>query len=496
MNKQKLESLSNLAVRRSLILSAFNPYGTMVGFYDYGPVGLKIRNNIESLWRSTFIERLGNVEIDTTLISPEIVFEASGHLKKFTDPIAVCAKCGYSHRADKVLEALFTKQNDKAKADSIKILPIAEMERLMKENNVKCEKCGTPLPKVEVFNLMFGTKIGPLRSIQGYLRPETAQGIFIDFKEIFRNTGLKLPVGIGQTGKAFRNEISPRQELIRMREFLQMELEYFFDPENKDLVIANEPVDEKTLAGMKLNMLTRDQQKSNEEAKEMLVGDALRDGIIPNKLFAYLLTIEQEFLLSLGFQKESFRFRQMMPEELPHYSKGNIDLEVHVDDDYIEVAGNAYRTDFDLSNHQAFSKSDMSVVNENKKLIPHVVELSFGLDRLFWTLLATNLYMDEKRGWELLLLTEKSTPYRYAVFPLQKDDKLTEKALALNRSLASRGISTYYSQTGSIGKRYARADEIGVLNSITIDFQTLEDGTVTVRNVKDTTQVRKQISEI
>jgi glycyl-tRNA synthetase len=228
----------------------------------------------------------------------------------------------------------------------------------------------------------------------------------------------------------------------------------------------------------------------------MTVGDALRDGIIPNKLFAYLLTIEQEFLLSLGYPKDVIRFRQMMVEELPHYSKGNIDLEVRVDDDFIEVAGNAYRTNFDLSNHQAFSKADMSIVNDGKKLIPHVVELSFGLDRLFWTLLANTLYMDDKRGWELLLLTEKSTPYRYAVFPLQKDDKLVEKALAISRSLASKGISTYFSQTGSIGKRYARADEIGVLNSITVDFQTLEDNTVTIRSVKDTTQVRKPISEI
>src|SRR5271157_2941112 len=178
MKKQNVDAVANLAARRSLILSSSSAYGEMVGFYDYGPVGTRIRHNIEALWRAIFIERMGNVELDTAIIAPEKVFEASGHLKKFTDPIAVCAKCGYSHRADKMLEELFTKQHEKAKADSVKSLPIEQLEMLVKENKVKCEKCGALLPKVETFNLMFGTKIGPLRSVQGYLRPETAQGIF------------------------------------------------------------------------------------------------------------------------------------------------------------------------------------------------------------------------------------------------------------------------------------------------------------------------------
>jgi glycyl-tRNA synthetase len=496
MEKQSVDKLSNLAARRSLIIPSSSAYGEMVGFYDYGPVGIRIRHNIESLWRAIFIERLGNSELDTTIIAPEKVFEASGHLKKFTDPIAVCAKCGYSHRADKVLEALFNKRGDKAKADGIKALPIQELERLMRENKVKCEKCGTELPKVETFNLMFGTKIGPLKEIQGYFRPETAQGIFLDFKEVFRNCGLKLPVGIGQAGKAFRNEISPRQGLIRMREFSQMELEYFFDPEEDKLVIGDEQVDEAALMKVKLMMLTREQQKANEEAKEMTIEKALKDGVIPNKLFAYLLTLEMEFLLSLGYPKEAIRFRQVLLEELPHYSKGNMDCEVRFGDGFEEIAGNAYRTNFDLSNHQEYSKTDMSIVNNEKKLVPHVVELSFGWDRLFWTLLANSLYFDDKRGWDVLLLSEKSAPYRYAVFPLQKDEKLMKKAMELKHRLSDMGVSAYYSHTGSIGKRYARADEVGVLRAITIDYQTLEDDTVTVRDVKDATQVRKKTSEI
>lgn len=496
MKKQDVAALANLAARRSIILPAFSAYGELGGFYDYGPVGIRIRHNIEALWRSMFIERLGNVEIEASLISPQQVFEASGHLSKFTDPISTCKKCGNSHRADKLLETLFAKQNDKAKAERVKTMPVDELESLMKINKLKCEKCGTPLDKVETFNLMLGTKIGPLGSVQGFLRPETAQGIFLDFKEIFRNYGLHLPVAIGQVGKAFRNEISPRRLLIRMREFSQMELEYFFDPDSKELVIANERVDEAGLMGTKLPILTREQQKSGHEAKKMPVKDAIKNGIIPNKLFAYLLTLEQEFLVRMGFPKESMRFRQMMPEELPHYSKGNIDLEVKFDDSFEEVAGNAYRTDFDLKNHQEFSKSDMSIVNDEKKLIPHVVELSFGIDRLFWTLLANSLYKDEKRGWDVLMLNSAAAPYRYAVFPLQKDEKLIAKATELVRELSGKGVVAYYSQAGSIGKRYARADEIGIPSAITVDYQTLEDDTVTVRGIEDAAQVRKKTSEI
>ncbi len=496
MKKLDVTALANLAARRSIILPSFSAYGELGGFYDYGPVGVRIRHNIEALWRSTFVERLGNAEIESTLIAPQQVFEASGHLKKFTDPISTCSKCGYSHRADKLLEALFLKQKDKAKADRVKTMQVSELESLIKLSKAKCEKCGTPLEKVETFNLMLGTKIGPLGATQGFLRPETAQGIFLDFKELFRNYGLHLPVGIAQVGKAFRNEISPRRVLIRMREFSQMELEYFFDPDSKELEIAGEKIDEKRLLRAKLPLLAREQQKAGEGAKDVSIEDALNSGIIPNKLFAYLLTLEQDFLAGLGFSKNSMRFRQMMPEELPHYSKGNIDLEVRLDDAFEEVAGNAYRTDFDLKSHQEHSKKDMSVVSEEKKLIPHVVELSFGLDRLFWTLLANSLYMDEKRGWEVMLLNEAVAPYRYAVFPLQKDDKLIVKAAELLRQLAGKGISAYYSHSGSIGKRYARADEVGIPKAITIDYQTLEDGTVTVRSIMDAAQARLKANEI
>ncbi|MDE1811105.1 MAG: glycine--tRNA ligase, partial [Candidatus Micrarchaeota archaeon] len=329
------------------------------------------------------------------------------------------------------------------------------------------------------------------------LRPETAQGIFIDFKNIFRNLGLKLPIGIGQVGKAFRNEISPRRMLIRMREFSQMELEFFFDPEEKELVINGEAVGEKFLKE-KVNFVTRamQQENSGKEFEQISLEDGLEKGYIPNKLFAYLMFNAKRYMTGLGFNDDAFRFRQQLEHELPHYSKGNIDVEARHDSGFEELIGIAYRTDFDLRNHEKFSKSDMAVVNGEKKIVPHVVEISFGLDRIFWVLLSNSLYKDEKREWDLLLLNESVAPYKYAVYPLQKDEKIMAKAQEIVKQLSSNGVYPYFSASGSIGKRYAKSDETGIPNAITVDFTSLEDGTVTIRDARTGEQVRKSSSEI
>ena len=497
MEKSNLDSLKNLMVRRGVIIPSYQAYGELSGFYDYGPIGLLIRKRIEEAWRVHFINRLSNLEIEGAIIGPQAVFEASGHLGNFTDPISTCLKCGHSHRADKLLEEFFSKKGDKVSKDMVSRMAVKEMEELIKSNNVRCESCGLPLQKVETFNLMLGTRIGPLNSSQGYLRPETAQGIFLNFKSIFRSYGLKLPVGIGQIGKAFRNEISPRNLLLRMREFSQMELEYFFDPEEEVLRINNRAVEEREISG-KINFLTRDEQMGNAdfEFKEREMSDLLRGGNVPNRLFAYLLLKEQEFLLSLGFRREDFRFRQMLDEELPHYSKGNVDLEVRIGEKFEEVAGNAYRTDFDLRNHQTATKTDMSVLNGEKKVLPHVVELSFGLDRLFYGLLYGSLYKDEERGWEVMLLGDRVSPFDFALFPLQKDEPLVSAAIDIFDKLSAKGYRVYYSASGSIGKRYAKADEIGIGKAITVDFESLDDHMVTVRSIVDAKQVRLGISEL
>jgi glycyl-tRNA synthetase len=492
MKKLNMQDLSNLVSRRGIVVPSSAAYGEIGGFYDYGPIGVRIKHNIEKAWRRFFVDKMGNVEIEASIIAPQPVFEASGHLKKFNDPISICEKCGNSHRADKLLEEHFIKKGNSKDVDSLKSMMNSDFEELLKNNKIKCEKCGNQLSKVESFNLMLGTKIGPLGRIQGYLRPETAQAIFLDFRDLFRIYGLKLPIGIGQVGKAFRNEISPRNVVLRMREFSQMELEYFFDPEEKELKINGRGVGKEFLAH-KINVLSRkDQKTGGAPYTTVTIGEGLESGIIPNVLFAYLLFVEEQFMDFLGFDKKSRRFRQALEEELPHYSKGNIDLEIDIGTGFEEVAGNAYRTDFDLGNHERSSNTDFHVISGDKKLLPHVVELSFGLDRLFYCLLYDRLYHDEERDWDVTLLNQNVAPYDFAVFPLQKDDALLAEAIKINDMLIDAGFTTQYSSSSSIGKRYAKADEIGITHAITIDYKTLEDGTVTVRDINTGKQVREK----
>ncbi len=496
MEKQNIEALISLASRRAVILPAFSIYGDIGGFYDYGPIGTRIRNKIIALWRLTFIEGMGNLEVDTTIVAPSPVFEASGHLKNFSDPIISCAKCGTGYRVDKLLEALYGAREDKAALSRIKGATFADLGGMLVKEELKCEKCGAPLKsKIESFNLMLGTKIGPSGGgIVGYLRPETAQGIFMDFKAIFRAGGLKLPIAIGQTGRAFRNEISPRRVLIRMREFSQMELEYFLDPDQKEFTINNRKVDLAKALKTKINILPAG--VTDREYVTMTLKDCLDKGYVPGAFFCYLLHVQKQFFIELGFAEDSLRFRQVEPAERAHYSKGTIDVEARIENGWEEISGDAYRTDFDLRSHEKHSKSDMSIINDEKKIVPHVVELSVGLDRLFWTLLANSLYMDKERGWEVMALARAAAPYDFAIFPLQKDEKLVAKALEIEEKLRKRGMSCQYATTGSIGKRYARADEIGIPRAITVDFQTLEDGTVTVRDAITTKQERVEAGKI
>jgi glycyl-tRNA synthetase len=493
MEKSSVDDLTNLAIRRAIIMPAFEIYGEIGGFYDYGPIGTRIRHNIITQWRGAFIEELGNLEIDSTIVAPEPVFEASGHLSSFSDPMAICDKCHTAYRADKLLEEYFESKGMHKEAAGLKKLKPDELEQMLKQYNIKCGKCGTALAKVSVFNLMLKTGIGPLEAVTGYLRPETAQGIFMDFKRIFSTHGLKLPIGIGQVGRVFRNEISPRKMLVRLREFSQMELEYFFDPNSDALSINGEQVGDSFLEH-EISMLPKSEQEAgSSELKRMSLKQCLEKGYMPNKLFAFLIYKESVFLRSLGFPEQSIRFRQALDVELPHYSKGNIDVEALIGDTFEEIIGNAYRTDFDLANHQKHSGKDMSIINGEAKVLPHVVEASFGIDRIFWSIMYNSMYMDKERGWEVLKLDKRVAPYRCAVFPLQKDDKLVEKALQVSKLLVSNGIPSYYSQSNSIGKRYAKADEIGVPFAVTVDYQTLEDNTVTVRKRDDTKQVRSDI---
>ncbi len=486
MERQNLESLINLCARRSIIIPAFEAYGEISGFYDYGPIGARIKHNIENLWRAFFVDGMGNLEIESTIVYPEKVFEASGHLKNFVDPIVNCPKCGSSYRADKLLEEYFGSLKDDAKKEKVKHFTTAELQAAIKEN-IKCLKCKSELGTVGTFNLMFQTHIGPSNKQVGYLRPETAQGIFLDFKNIFRNYGLRLPIGIGQIGKVFRNEISPRNMLIRMREFSQMEMEYFFDPDDLSSVAK----EAQSYSAYKINFLSRDAQANRgADMESVSIGELLDRKVIPNHLYAMLLAKELDFLRQIGIKDELIRFRDLLEDELPHYSKRNVDVEIRIQGGFEEVIGNAYRTDFDLSNHQKSSGKSMSILSGNKNIVPHVVETSFGTDRLFWAAMYNSLYKTEGREWNVLLLNENIAPYKYALFPLQKDEQLSNKAIAIKDRLSKLKIPVLYSEGGSIGKRYAKADEIGIPYSITIDYDTIKDETVTIRNASDTKQNR------
>lgn len=486
MEKSELRS-EDIIKRRSIFYKAFSIYGEPAGFYDFGPIGLAIKRNIESAWRKVIPEHPGFIEIETTTLAPEPVFKASGHLSTFTDPIMVCGSCHAGNRTDKLLESFYSKKNDKAAITALRKMDLNGMETEIKKNKIKCEKCGVELTgKVEYFNLMFKTHAGQGTSEPMYLRPETAQGIFMDFKELYRLNSLKLPCGICQSGKAYRNEISPRQQLVRMREFTQMEAELFYDPNAEfsktllgEYAKSNHIFDTKILFAA-----------SGKEPDETTISELVKSKKVPNEYFAFMIYKDYEFMRSIGFEYKEYWFREIEKEELPHYSRCNLDVEVETSYGTIEITGIADRGTFDLQSHSKISGADLSIMNAEEKVLPSVAELSIGLDRMLLAILDKKAVDDKERGWKWLKLEKAIAPYDYSIFPLQKDDKLTEMAMKINAHLRKKGLKCNYSDSASIGKRYAKSDEIGVANAITIDYQSLEDNTVTIRE-RDTAQQRR-----
>jgi glycyl-tRNA synthetase len=487
---KKESSVNDIVARRGIYYQAFGIYKGLAGFYDYGPIGLRIKRKIENLWRSIFIDRTGSFEIETTHIVPEIVLKASGHVDTFTDFITSCEVCKTPYRADKLLEEYYEKKGISGEINNVRRMDAEQLERAINKLGVRCEKCGNKLGKIEKFNLLFKTQAGPYGGETTYLRPETTQGIYVDFIHLYKTHGLKLPVGIAQVGNAYRNEISPRQQLVRAREFAQMELEIFMDPDEEPEEIFGYKIGD--VLKTKIEFVTR----GKEKGEKISLRELLKGGYLPNRYFALLLYLEDKFLEALGLAPTLYRFREIEQEELPHYSKVNVDLEINTSYGYIEIDGNAYRTDYDLSQHAKSSGEDISVISNGKRLVPHIVEVSMGVGRLLFALIDNAVVEDKDRGWNWLRLDESIAPYKYAVFPLQKDDKLIGKANEIYRIMLEKGVDCYYSETSSIGKRYAKADEIGVPYCITIDYKTLEDDTVTVRNRDTTKQVRRPFVDI
>jgi glycyl-tRNA synthetase len=563
------EKVAELSKRRGFFSPTAEAYGGVAGFQTFGPEGAELKRNIENSWRKKFTTELGHREIEAPTVMPEPVFEASGHLDGFDDMLVECPECGVSGRADHIVE-------DNTEIEEAEAFSKEKIESLFEEHDLQCPECGESLVGQEVndFNLMFETSIGPGSSNPGYLRPETAQGIFTEFprfKEYMRN---QLPFGITQIGKAYRNEISPRQGLVRVREFTQAELEHFIDPEEdrpdiekvEDVELKLYPVSE--------------QEKDDGEYLFMTVEEAIEEEVIESEWIAFYLGYAKQWYESIGIDMDRFRFRQHLPDELAHYSTDCWDAESDIGDsdeeDWLEISGYSYRGCYDLSKHDEYSEDDFTVfkeydepevveektvdpdmgylgpefggkageiadaledlaeedpeafeaekvivevdgedfsvpsdkcnfsVEEVKKsgehILPHVAEPSFGIDRILYTVLVHAYTEDEVDGEDrtVMQFSEEVAPTEVAVFPLMDKEGLGEKAQEVADELRSEGFSVKYDDTGNIGRRYRRQDEVGTPVCVTVDYETLENDpeTVTVRDRDSTEQERVETEEL
>ena len=457
MKELTMQELVSFCKTTGLIYPGSEIYGGLSNSWDYGPLGVELKNNIKAAWWRRFVQQEpNNVGLDSAIIANPRIWEASGHLASFTDPLMDCRACKSRHRADKLIEEWVAKQEEKGNhinAKSSEAMTDAEMEQFIKENKIACPVCGksdfTPIRK---FNLMFKTFIGVTEDAKStvYLRPETCACIFTNFKNVLRSTRAKLPMGICQIGKSFRNEITPGNFIFRTREFEQMEMEFFCHPnESEDWFV--------------------------HYRKECM-----------------------EFCKSLGIKAEKLHFRDHEKEELSFYSKATTDIEFDYPFGRSELWGIANRTNYDLSKHQEFSGEDLSYVDPytNEKYIPFVIEPSVGVDRLLLAVLCS-AYREEQIAEGdtrvVLGLNKQLAPIKVCVLPLSK--KLEEKATQVYKEL-SKNYRAQYDTTGSIGKRYRRQDEIGTPYCVTVDFDTETDNSVTVRDRDTMEQVRVKLDEL
>ncbi|WP_436931785.1 glycine--tRNA ligase [Halosimplex halobium] len=573
--------LTELAKRRGFFLQSAGAYGGVSGFYTFGPNGASLKDNVEDSWRGRFTVREGNMEIDAPTVMPEPVFEASGHLDGFDDMLVECPDCGESHRADHVVE-------DNTDYEEAEGLGPDRVGEIIAEYELVCPTCGTALAgqAIEDFNLMFETTIGPGSSSPGYLRPETAQGIFVEFPQLKEYARNQLPFGVTQIGRAYRNEISPRKSLLRVREFTQAELELFVDPE------SDEGPDLESVEDVVAPFYGIDQQENDDgDPLEITVREAHDRGLVADPWIAYYLGVAAEWYESIGVDMDRFRFRQHLSGERAHYAADCWDAEAEVDGDWIELAGFAYRSDYDLSKHDEYSDDDFTVFRQydepvtverptvdpdmsylgpefggaagdvadaladladedpdafreaeedadgegtvtvevdgdsyevpvsqtgfaveevtesGEHFLPHVVEPSLGIDRALYTVLDHCYREDEVDGEErtFLELPAEVAPTTVGVFPLMDRDGLGERAREVAADLRERGLSVAYDDSGAIGRRYRRQDEVGTPFCVTVDYATIgeardddegEPGTVTVRERDTTAQRRIPIEDL
>ncbi|WP_285441755.1 glycine--tRNA ligase [Candidatus Nanosynbacter lyticus] len=447
MSQAKMEDIISLCKRRGFIYQGSDVYGGLSGTWDYGPLGVQLKRNIMNLWWRRFVDERDNMYgVDAAILMNQKVWQASGHVDTFVDPLCEDTVNHRRYRTDHIL---------KDNGVDVDGMTMEQMDVVIAEKGIKSPD-GNPLSKSRTFNMMFKTRVGATESEDSisYLRPETAQGIFTNFKNVVDSFYPNLPFGIAQQGKAFRNEIAPRDFVFRSREFEQMEIEYFVDPEHW------------------------------QEA------------------FDELLAATHAFLAELGLKPEHIHELDVPAEDRAHYSKKTIDIEYDYPIGREELMGIAYRTDFDLMNIQRASGKSMeyTVKGTNTKFVPHVIEPSFGVERALMAVLASSYHEDEQNGEKrvYLALPEHLAPVKFAVSPLLKNKpELVEKAREVYAQLAKANPGrVMWDDNGNIGKRYRRQDEIGTPYCVVIDFQTLEDGTVTVRERDTTEQRRVKIEEL
>ena len=436
----KMEDIVSLCKRRGFIWQGSDVYGGMAGTWDFGPLGVSLKKKIMDAWWKYWVDdREDMYGVDAAIIMNPQVWKASGHTETFNDPLVECKECHNRFRADKIADGI---------SESV---TTEEFQAL----NVKCPNCGkTNWSEIKQFNGMFRTSVGTDPDNIAYLRPETAQGIFTNYKNVVDTIYPDLPFGLAQQGKAFRNEISPRDFIFRSREFNQMEIEYFVDPETWE-----------------------------ENFDKLLAGC---HDFLENKM---------------GLRKENIHELDVPAEDRAHYSKRTIDIEFDYPIGCEELMGIAYRTDFDLGNIQRESGKNMEYIVKGggKRFIPHVIEPSMGVERLVMAVLCTAYEEDEVNGEKrtLLKLPEDLAPYRFCVSPLLKNKpELVAKAKEVYDALRKKYGNVTWDDSGNIGKRYRKQDEIGTPKCVVIDFDTLEDDTVTVRNRDTTEQERVKIADL
>ena len=478
-NSNDYEKLIELASRRSIFYQSAEIYpNSPAGFWDFGPIGKSIQRKIIDYWRHELVNKENMLEIYGSQILPSSVFEGSGHLKSFADPIVQCSKCKKYYRADE----LISKKINRLIPES---MAIEKLDELIKKNNIKCPKCHSKLSKVSKFNMMVETIVGKEGEFKTFLRPEACQSIFLSFPRMVKTMRLRLPQGIAQAGGAFRNEISPRQSITRAVEFSQMEAEVFFDPDK-----INEIENFNEIKDYKIRILRLGKDSIEEFSAEELI----KNNIVQGKLIAYFLARTQQIWNGMGIPIHRMRFREVDKDERAFYSLATFDLEVKTSIGWLELIANNYRTDYDLKGHMKHSGTNLEYLSEGKKLIPHIWEISAGVDRTMFAILDNSL----KEGKEGLYLSLNPliAPYDCAIFPLIKNDEILDLSKEIERTLKDSWFDTFYDKSGSIGRRYARNDEIGTPYCITIDGDSLKNKDVTIRDRDTTKQIRVKISEL